>query len=402
MAIAILRYDLFDVDRLLGEGVAWLLTTLVSAAIFAAVVLTAGELFGRDATVGVAGAAFVAALCLLPLHRALVEFVGRFVDRDRYVVRARVRQFVAAVRDGAEEPEAVEGLLRGVLDDPELRVLLLRPGASSTAFVDMSGLPAVVDPSSPQVPLRTRDVMVGTLVLGTGSVRRLRRAREVAVEARLPIEVSRLRLELREAVDDVRASRSRLAQATEEERRRLERDLHDGAQQQILAIGMQLRSAQRRIDPTDAVYRDLDRAVAALEATVGELRRLAHGVRPARLDNGLAAGLRDLVRHSAVPVDLDVADIEVPDLVATTVYFVVAEALTNAHKHGHARSVQVTLANSGGTVRACVSDDGAGGATEGFGITSLRDRVASAGGELWVSSPPGAGTEVRVELPCGS
>ncbi len=400
VAIAILRHDLFDVDRLLGEGVAWFLTTVISAGIFAAVVATLGELFGRDTTVGITGAAFVTALCLLPLHRVLVGLVGRFVDCDRHVVLARVRQFVAAVRDGSAEPEAVEQLLREVLDDPGVQVLLQRPGAA--AFVDMDGARATVDAAAPQVALRTGDAPVGVLVLRAGSARRLRRAREVAVEARLPIEVSRLRLELRGALDDVRASRARIAEAAEQERRRLERDLHDGAQQQILAIGMQLRSVQRRLGPSDAVHEELDRAVEALEATVGELRRLAHGVRPARLDNGLAPALRDLVRHSAVPVDLDVADVEVPDLVATTVYFVVAEALANVHKHGDARRVRLTLADSDGTVRACVRDDGVGGATDGFGLTSLRDRVASAGGELWVSSPAGAGTEVRVEVPCGS
>ena len=402
VTISILRHDLFDVDRLLGEGLAWFLTTVVSAGIFAAAVATSGELFGRDTPVGITGAAFVTALCLLPLHRVLVGVVGRFVDRDRHVVLARVRQFVAAVRDGSAEPEDVETLLRGLLDDPGLRVLLRRPGAPEAAFVDIDGTPAPVDPAAPQVALRTGDAPVGVLVLGNGSARRLRRAREVAVEARLPIEVSRLRLELRGALDDVRASRARLAEAGEEERRRLERDLHDGAQQQILAIGMQLRSVQRRLGTSDPVREELDHAVAALEATVGELRRLAHGVRPARLDNGLAPALRDLVRHSAVPVDLDVADVDVPDLAATTVYFVVAEALANVHKHGDARHVQLTLTNGNGTVRACVRDDGVGGATDGFGLTSLRDRVASAGGELWVSSPAGAGTEVRVEVPCGS
>jgi signal transduction histidine kinase len=402
VTIAILRHDLFDVDRFLGEGLAWFLTTLVSAAVFAAVVASLGELLGRDTTVGVSGAAFVTALCLLPLHRALVGLVGRFVDRDRHVVLARVRQFVAAVRDGSAEPEGVEELLRGLLDDPALRVLLNRPGTPEAAFVDVGGAAASVDPAAPRVALRTGGAQVGVLVLGTGSARRLRRARDAVVEARLPIEVSRLRLELRGALDDVRASRTRLAEADEEERRRLERDLHDGAQQQILAIGMQLRSAQRRLDPADTVHGELDVAVAALEATVGELRRLAHGVRPARLDNGLAPALRDLVRHSAVPVELDVADVEVPDLVATTVYFVVAEALANVHKHGAARRVHLSLGSSGGSVRACVRDDGVGGVREGFGITSLRDRVASAGGELWITSPAGEGTEVRVDVPCGS
>jgi signal transduction histidine kinase len=402
VTIAILRHDLFDVDRLLGEGLAWFLTTVVSAGIFAAAVVALGELFGRGTPIGATGAAFVTALCLLPLHRVLVGLVGRFVDRDRHVVLVRVRQFVAAVRDGSAEPEAVEDLLRGVLGDPDLRLLLRRPGAPEAAFVDIGGTPATVDPAAPRVALRTGDAEVGVLVLADGSARRLRRARELAVEARLPIEVSRLRLELREALDDVRASRSRLAEAGEQERRRLERDLHDGAQQQILAVGMQLRSVQRRLDATGPVHRELDDAVDALEATVVELRRLAHGVRPARLDNGLAPALRDLVRHSTVPVDLDVADVDVPDLVATTVYFVVAEALANVHKHGDARQVHLMLANSGGTVRASVRDDGVGGATDGFGLTSLRDRVASAGGELWISSPVGSGTEVRVEVPCGS
>ncbi len=400
VTIAILRHDLFDVDRLLGEGLAWFLTLAVSAGIFAAVVATLGDLLGRDTPIGVTGAAFTAALCLLPLHRLVVGFVGRFVDRDRHVVLARVRRFVAAVRDGSAEPEAVEALFREVLDDPGVQVLLRRPGAEG--FVDMDGAPASVDAAAPQVALRTGDVAVGVLVLGAGSARRLRRARELAVEARLPIEVSRLRLELRGALDDVRASRARLAEAGEEERRRLERDLHDGAQQQILAIGMRLRSVQRRLDPSGDVHDELDGAVAALEATVVELRRLAHGVRPARLDNGLAPALRDLVRHSAVPVEVDVADVDVPDLAATTVYFVVAEALANIHKHGAARRVHLTLTNGDGTVRACVRDDGVGGATDGFGLTSLRDRVASAGGELWISSPAGAGTEVRVEVPCGS
>lgn len=211
-----------------------------------------------------------------------------------------------------------------MLDDPELRLLLRTPGAPDAAFVDLAGKPASVAPEEPQVALRTGDAMVGVLALGSGSARRLRRAREVAVEARLPIEVSRLRLELRAALDDVRASRSRLAQAGERERRRLERDLHDGAQQQILAIGMQLRSVQRRLGPSDGPHGDLDRAVEALEATVGELHRLAHGVRPTRPDNGLAPALRALVRDSPLPVDLDVADVEVSDLVGATVYFVVA------------------------------------------------------------------------------
>lgn len=260
---------------------------------------------------------------------------------------------------------------------------------------DRGGLAALVGAAPTSVE-------VGVLALGSGSVRRLRRAREAAVEARLPIEVSRLRLELRGALDDVRASRARVAIVGERERRRLERDLHDGAQQQVVAVGMRLRSVQRGLDPGGGAHAELDRVVEALEVIVAELRRLAHGVRPARLDDGLAAALRDLVRDSALPVELAVTDVAVPDLVATTVYYVVAEALTNTLKHAQAQRVTVVVERVGPVLRVCVRDDGVGGATDGFGWTSLHDRVASAGGELTLHSPVGAGTELRVELPCGS
>ena len=399
VTVAVVRHDLFDVDRLLGDSLAWLLTTLVSAGIFAAVVLLAEELVGDR--LGVTGAAFVTALCLLPVHRRLQELVGRVVDADRTVRLAAVRRFVERVRDGQAEPEDVEAALRTALDDPGLRLLLHVPGAA-TGHLDLRGEPAEPDPAAPQVPLRTAEAEVGVLVLGTGSARRLRLAREAALAARLPIEVSRLRLELRRALADVRASRARLVAAGAAERRRLERDLHDGAQQQVVAVGMRLRSLQRRLGADSGAYADLDAAVQGLEGTVSELRRLAHGVRPSRLDDGLAAALTHLARDSAVPVELSVQDAPLSDLVATTAYFVVAESVANALKHAGAGRVGVTARVDGGALHVTVTDDGTGGATEGFGLTSLADRVASAGGRVTVHSPAGAGTTVTAVLPCGS
>jgi signal transduction histidine kinase len=119
---------------------------------------------------------------------------------------------------------------------------------------------------------------VGMIVLGTPSSRRRRQAQDAALKARFPIEVERLRIELRRALEDVRSSRSRLLVASTIEPRRLERDLHDGAQQQIVAVGMRLRSLQRHLAPSAPAYLELDLAVAALESTVAELRQLAHGV----------------------------------------------------------------------------------------------------------------------------
>jgi signal transduction histidine kinase len=400
VAVAILRHDLLDVDRLLGGTVSWLITTLVSAAAFALVVLAVAQIGSTvDDRVGITVAAFVVALVLLPLHRRVHEAVGRVLDRERTVMVSRVRQFVRQVRDGQAQPEEVQDALRASLGDPALLVLLRLPGADG--YVDLTGTATGADPDPARlIPLTARDSEVGALVLGRASARRRRQAREAAVEARLPIEVSRLRLELRRALDDARASRSRLVEAVADERRRLERDLHDGAQQRILAVGMRLRSVQRRHRGDPDTDRDLDAAVAALEATVAELRRLAHGVRPSRLDDGLDAAIRDLVHHSPVPVDLAVTTggTELSEAVATTAYYVVAECLANALKHAGATRVSVSIAPRDGRLAVRVSDDGRGGADTGFGLTALRDRVGALGGRVEIASPTGGGTTVRAEI----
>lgn len=387
ITVAILRHDLFDIDRLLGATVSWLVTTLISASVFAVVVLVVGGYFPDR--VGITTAAFVTALVLLPLYHWIHRAIGRLVDPDRTVALARIRTFVRQVRDGEAEPEQIESVLRSALDDAGLRVLLRRPGAEL----------AVPDDA---IPLQTGDSVVGALVLGTTTARRIRRAREAVVEARLPIEVSRLRLELQEALAEVRSSRARLMDEVSAERQRLERDLHDGAQQRLIAIGMRLRSVQYQLSPGVPAYRELDEVVETLEHTVAELRRIAHGVRPSRLDDGLAVALRDLVADSTLPIDLVVPELEVGESTATTVYFTVGEAIANALKHARATRISISVGVTDQVLRAVVRDDGVGGAREGFGLTSLRDRVASVGGEFTVDSPPGAGTSITVEIPCAS
>ena len=142
-----------------------------------------------------------------------------------------------------------------------------------------------------------------------------------------------------------------------------------------------------------------------LEDTVKELRRLAHGVRPARLDDGLATALRSLTLASGLPAEIKIdpsVTTETPELAATTLYFVVAEALANTQKHARADRIDVGVEQVGDVLRAFIRDDGIGGAVDGFGLLSLRDRVAAAGGTLALTSQPGFGTEIRVELPCAS
>jgi signal transduction histidine kinase len=393
VAIAILRHDLLDVDRLVSDSVSWLLTTLVSAAVFAAVGLGVSSALSSRAAVTLA--AFVAALVLLPAHRWVHGGVGRVLDRERTVLRAGLQDFVARVRDGLAQPEEVQDVLRAALGDPALAVLLRLPGAEG--YVDLAGSPATADDPERSVPLTARDSGVGVIVLGRTSARRRRLAREAAVAVRLPIEVSRLRLELRGALDDARSSRARLVEAITEERRRLERDLHDGAQQGIVAVGMRLRSVQRLHRPGDRTHQELDAAVAALEGLVAELRRLAHGIRPSRLDDGLEVAVRDLVSGSPIPVVVSVAAVGISDAVATTAYYLVAECLANTFKHAGASGARITI-SQGERLHVRVSDDGKGGARSGFGLGALRDRVAALGGHLSIDSPAGAGTTITAEL----
>ncbi len=400
VAVAILRHDLLDIDRLLNGTVSWALTTVVSGGVFALVVVGIAQsslsLTGIGESIGLAVGAFVTALVLTPLHRWFASAVGRLVDRDRVIVLAEIRRFVDQVRDGHAEPEEVEDVLRGCLDDPQLQVLLRVPGRDGLST--LGGEPADIGDGGTSISLESRGTEIGLLTLGRTSVRRERRAREAAVEARLAIDVSRLRLELRHALDDARASRLRLAEAAADERLRLERDLHDGAQQQIVAVGMRLRSLQRRHPAGDPTHDELDLAVRMLESIVDELRRLAHGVRPGMLDDGLEIALRALVANSPVPVQVEVTESDASEVAVTTAYFVVAEALANSLKHADASCVHVRIGPLDGRLGVEVCDDGVGGARAGFGLTALQDRVAAVDGRFDIESVVGGGTRIRAML----
>ncbi len=216
--------------------------------------------------------------------------------------------------------------------------------------------------------------------------------------AALSIEMARLRVEVRIQLAEVEASRTRIVEAGYEERRRLERDLHDGAQQRLVSLGVQLRRLQFTL-PSEAKILSpaLDQIVDEVGAAIGDLRQIAAGVRPARLDDGLAAALRDLARTSPIPVEVDAPSDRVTASVEAAAYFVACEAITNAVKHGSASKVAVRAVRDDGTLRVSVSDDGVGGATvrRGSGLAGLRDRVAAHGGTFHIASPRGGGTTRR-------
>ena len=228
---------------------------------------------------------------------------------------------------------------------------------------------------------------------------------EVLGAATLSVEIARLRVELRLQLQALQASRARIVEAGYEERRRLERDLHDGAQQRLVSLGLRLRRLQRTLPREAQVLSPaFDAIVEEVGSAIADLRQIAAGVRPARLDEGLAAALDDLARSSPVQVEVSAPIGRVAASVEAAAYFVVCEALTNAVKHASASRVAIRARRDNGNLRVAVSDDGIGGATirRGSGLAGLIDRVAAHGGSLEIASPAGGGTHIEIEIPCES
>ncbi|MEU6407317.1 histidine kinase [Microbispora sp. NPDC046933] len=417
-AIAVLRHDLYDVDRAISAAVTYGMVTAVLLGFYTAASFLVGLGAGRGSPVAAAAATAVCAAALSPLRVRL----QRRVDRRFYPARQAVLTAVRRLRDrmhaGLARPEELEAALREALRDPELRVGYRLPGATGpvdatdapgpvdatgpTGLVDAAGAP--LDPGdSPVTPVRLGGHEIGAIVRGRAGSREL--LREAADASALLIEVVRLRIEVSRALEEAEASRTRLLHAGYEERRRLERDLHDGAQQRLVSLGMAIRLAQRHLgDGTADLGTVLDGWVTELAVAVTELRQIAHGLRPSSLDDGLGNALVMLAGKVPVPVALDVSADDLPDDVATTAYYVASEAMTNAVKHAAPAAIGVRVSRTGDRVTVRISDDGRGGAEmrPGAGLAGLADRVRAAGGALRLSSPEGGGTTVEAVLPCAS
>jgi signal transduction histidine kinase len=226
----------------------------------------------------------------------------------------------------------------------------------------------------------------------------------VRATAGLVLENERLAAEVRAQLAEVRASRARIVAATDAERRRLERNLHDGAQQRLVTLSLALGIAASRGDAASS--HELSRAQEEVEEAIGELRELARGIHPTLLrDEGLEAAVEALARRTPLPVTVE-ASVEgrLPEAVELAAYFLVAEALTNVVKHASASQAIVRLEHAAGALRIGVSDDGVGGAraSAGSGLAGLRDRLEALDARLVVESEPGRGTSIGTEIPCGS
>jgi signal transduction histidine kinase len=202
------------------------------------------------------------------------------------------------------------------------------------------------------------------------------------------------------------ASRARIVAATDEARQRIERDLHDGAQQQLVSIGLELRAAEATVPPELEQFKaQLSHAATGLAGVLENLQEISRGIHPAVLaDGGLGPALKALARRSVIPVELDIHTTQrFPAGVEMAAYYIVAESLTNAAKHAYASVVRIDMRYRDATLQLSINDNGVGGADpgRGSGITGLKDRIEALGGEMTVNSPIGSGTSLVVNVPIG-
>ena len=325
-------------------------------------------------------------------------------------VRARTARGALGTAIVDLEPGAPPGQLRDALaralGDSTLQVAFQQPDGAG--YVDTAGQAVEVaqpDPGRAVVPISgSREATGAVLVYDEGLELEPQLVRLTAAAASMALDHARLQAEVQAQLEQVRASRSRIVEAGDAERRRLERDLHDGAQQRLVMLSLALAMARDRAAADPELESLIESASKEAREALTELRELARGIHPAVLtETGLGGAIQALAERSPVPTTIiAVPDGRFPAAIEATAYFVVSEALANVAKHAMAGSAEVTIREQPGRLVVQVSDDGAGGARpeKGSGLRGLADRVASAGGVLRVDSPPGCGTRLEADIPC--
>ncbi|HEU4977443.1 MAG TPA: sensor histidine kinase [Solirubrobacteraceae bacterium] len=338
------------------------------------------------------------------------------IVRTRYTRLGRVGELVERLA-GVEARSSLRDALADALGDRALQLLYWR--SQSETWVTIEGrevAPPEEGSGWSMTEVRApggeaggngEGVRIGAIVHDVALLDDPGLVRAVAGSAALAMENERLEAELRARVEELERSRARLLEISMFERRRLERDLHDGAQQRLVALSLQLGLARRKLQaaPDDAGTM-LDAAREELLQALAELRELARGIHPAVLtDRGLGAALHVLADRTPVPVDVEqVPDERLPAPVEAAAYFVVAESLTNVARYAQASQASVRVARDDGYVAVEIQDDGVGGADlhKGTGLRGLADRLDALDGHLRIHSPPGWGTLVRADIPCAS
>ncbi|WP_157002246.1 sensor histidine kinase [Agromyces laixinhei] len=324
-------------------------------------------------------------------------------------MRARVADLMRITREGADRGLWAESLAR-TLRDASVRVYWW--DEERAGYADASGEPLDDGPGSRRadhglLPVSSpTGVPIAVIRHDRVLTDNMRLLDGVSSALRLSVDNGRLRSEIERTLEQVRESRSRIVEAGDEARRRIERDLHDGAQQQLVSLGMRLRLAanQARDRGVEPVGVELDATIAMLNQALRELRELAHGIHPSLLSSGgLALAVPELAGRCPVPIEIDVQpEGRLPEVVESTAYFAVSEALANIAKHAGATRGWVRAALVGDELELVVRDNGVGGASHGgSGMLGIADRVDAVGGRFHLDSPPGAGTTITIRIPLG-
>jgi signal transduction histidine kinase len=339
-------------------------------------------------------------LSVLALSTVPLAFLGGLM-RTR-LARSAVADLMTEL--GEPAPGSLRHALARALGDPSLELAYwVREGT----YVDVEGH-VVALPAEGSARVATPVERSGRPVAAIVHDASLRDHPElvdaVVAAAGLALENERLQADLRARLEELRASRSRLVETADVERRRLERNLHDGAQQRLVALSLSLALAERVFASDPAVIELLERTRSDLADALAELRELARGIHPSLLtDRGLKPALEALASRALMPVELaTIPDERLPDGVEAAAYYLVAEALTNVAKYAHASMARVRVVREHGQLIVEVSDDGIGGADSerGSGLRGLTDRIEALDGRLELHSPPGAGTRIRAQIPC--
>lgn len=395
--LAVTQYHLYDVDVILSRAATYLILSGVVAGVYVAIVIVVGRWSGGVAqrSPGAAVVATLAAVSVaLPARRHVQEAVDRRFNRRRFdavqVVRRHLRDPAAGV--------AIDGVLAEAVAQPTLLVSYWVEDREQ--WVSGDGRPVV--PGADSVELRRYGRAVARLTQPAGADTELLTV--VAREALAELDNARLRAAITLQLVEVQESRSRIAAAQLQERQRLERNLHDGAQQRLLAAALTLRAAHMNGEParlSEAVASGIDE----IQVAVGELRALANGLHPAILEDvGLIGALEDLVARTPDRITLRAPEARFPTDVEVTAWYIACEAIANASKHAGGSTIAVSVERDASGLVLRVDDDGIGGADPaGPGLRGIADRAEAAGGTLAVGARPGGGgTTVTARLPCAS
>jgi signal transduction histidine kinase len=368
--------------------VLWAAVVVNVAAILQLVVV----LINEDAAV-VPEVIYLAGLYALPLAFMVSLLRSR-------LQRSTAMQGLVVQLAGARSPSDLQATLAAALGDPGVRIAFWFP--EREAYADGEGRPIEVPERGSTVVERDGE-RIARLVHDPGLHDEPELLQAVSAAAAIGLERARLEAALRARLEELHASRARIVEAGYTTRRRIERDLHDGAQQRLVALSLALRMIRNRVVEDEATVGLIDAAQAELAEALAELRELARGIHPAILtDRGLEPALQALADRAPVPTELEVeAGLGLSPAHEAAIYFVASEALANMVKHSGARQARLRVARQELNVVVDVCDDGVGGAAYGggTGLSGLRDRVEALDGRFEIRSPPGEGTCVRATLP---